>query len=61
MFRKKLTKLPTGDLEMQIVDWSAYDVMYDLNNDSDDENEYKKKNIERKYQIRIYGLNAEGQ
>ena len=66
MFRKKLDKLPTNDLEMQIIDWAAYDVMNNLDDISDDDDyfdntSYKKKKVERKYIIRIYGINNEGQ
>ena len=63
MFRKKLNKLPTNDLEMQIIDWAAYDIMNDLDDDSDEDSygTYKKKRMERKYMIRIYGINEEGQ
>jgi DNA polymerase elongation subunit (family B) len=62
MFRKKLNKLPTGDLEMQVVDWCNYDVNFTEDEDSydsDDEPRYRK--VDRKYVIRAYGLNAEGQ
>lgn len=63
MFRPKLTKKPTGDIEMQIIDWSAYDVnIYENNEEEDSDGEdNKKKIIERKYVIRAYGINEIGQ
>lgn len=74
MFRKKLEKLPTTDLEVQIIDWASYDITEtnfdDSDDDSDDDdyvdlnnqNTYKKKKVaEKKYMIRMYGLNKDGQ
>jgi len=67
MFRKKLDKLPTNDLEIQIVDWAGYDIENkdndsDESDDSDDLNSYKKKKpVEKIYNIKAYGLNKEGQ
>ena len=63
MFRKKLNKLPTGDLEMQVVDWCNYDVNFTEDDDSydSDEGEPRYRKVDRKYVIRAYGLNAEGQ
>lgn len=67
MFRKKLDKLPTNDLEIQIVDWAGYDIENkdndsDESDDSDDLDSYKKKKpVEKIYNIKAYGLNKEGQ
>lgn len=64
MFRKEIEKLPTGDLTMQIIDWASYDVMetdYDDDDDYYDEDQSYKKKVERKYMIRMYGINEKGQ
>jgi len=61
MFRKKLNKLPTDDLEIQIVDWAAYDID-EIDDDLEDSDDYKKKKPTVKiFNIKAYGLNKDGQ
>jgi len=69
MYRPKLNSPVKGDLEVQIIDWSAYDFIEETDDDDDTgdkpqygENKYKKsKPNDKKYIIRMYGINAEGQ
>jgi DNA polymerase elongation subunit (family B) len=64
MFRKPITSLPTNDIEMQVVDWSSYDmdeIEENLDDSDDSDKSEHKKMSEKMFNIKAYGLNADGQ
>jgi DNA polymerase elongation subunit (family B) len=64
MFRKPITSLPTNDIEMQVVDWTSYDmdeIEENLDDSDDSDKSEHKKMSEKMFNIKAYGLNADGQ
>ena len=61
--RKQWNKTLQDNLDMQIIDWAAYDYnkYADADEDDDENDNTGKKVVDRKYLINIYGITSEGQ